>query len=172
MKYEGTCNVLNPFCHTAVTARHMTMFNCLSDTQTQTLSGCLGFTWMRFGGNIWRMRSISVSGVVTFLLSTFASPCKQMWKHILYPPAIKEARKKQVNLDCFLVLIRLTFWTFPIQISIWDLSLRCLAKEKFQNFPLFSCLLKILLLQWTQLYRETQNWLQAFPLVLLLFCYI
>ena len=84
----------------------------------------------------------------------------------------KRSQKKQDTLDCFLVLIRLTFWTFPIQISIWDLSLRCLAKEKFQNFPLFCCLLKILLLQWTQLYRETQNWLQAFPLALLLFCYV
>ena len=30
----------------------------------------------------------------------------------------KRSQKKQVNLDCFLVLIRLTFWTFPIQISI------------------------------------------------------
>ena len=37
---------------------------------------CHTGTWIRLGGNICLMRSINVSGVVTFLLSTLLVPCK------------------------------------------------------------------------------------------------
>ena len=34
----------------------------------------------------------------------------------------KRSQKKQVNLDCFLVLIRLTFWTFKLAFEIWAMQ--------------------------------------------------